>query len=180
MKKLSLLGAIWISVIVGFVGVSFSANTCTSSDMYCYQAGPVSNLNTIGRLDSSGNLTVAANETTTLKTIYVPSSQVNISTLVAISPTATNMVIESTGATVTFNQIGRVASEGPAISTSTATSGQILILQSTTTVSTVVITTGTATAVYGDQATYTISAAKNPVLFIYNATLAVWQAISYQ
>ena len=129
---------------------------------------------TANNIVSSGTLTAVG------ATVYSPVSQVTVATNVPVGITATNMVIESTGGVVTFAQIGRIAADGPAIATATAVSGQYLILQSTTSVSTVVITTGTATAVLGDAATYTISSAKNPVALIYNATLAAWMVISQQ
>lgn len=112
--------------------------------------------------------------------VYPPTSQITVATNVPVAITSTNMVIKSTGGIVTYAQAGRVPSDGPAITTSTALSGQFLILQSTTTADTVVITTGTATAVYGDDTTITISASKAPVLFIYNATLSVWEEFGKQ
>ena len=124
-----------------------------------------------------------AKATTFVPTVLVfpPTSQVTVSTLVPVGISATYMVIKSTALIVTYSQVGRVPSEGPAITTSTAKNGQYLILSSTTSVDTVVITTGIATAVYSpSDATITISAVKNPMAFIFDATLSVWRAIGKQ
>lgn len=115
------------------------------------------------------------------KEVYSPVSQVTVATNVPVGISATNMVIKSTAGIVTYAQIGRIAADGPAITTSTALSGQYLILSSTTSLDTVVITTGTATAVLsGSDATITISSVKPPMAFIYNATLSAWMAIGKQ
>lgn len=113
--------------------------------------------------------------------VFPPTSQVNIATSVPVAITATNMVLKSTAGIVTYYQVGRIPSDGPAITTSTALSGQYLILSSTTSVDTVVITTGTATAVMSSSdATITISAIKPPMAFIFDATNSVWRAIGKQ
>lgn len=177
------------SLVLLMSAVRLSQAACGPTDMWCYQSGSYVSPTQVGKLDASGNLTINGNLTTTGtgsntssgKTVYVPTSQVNISTLVPVAITATNMVIKSTAGIVTFYQVGRLPSEGPAISTATATSGQYLILHSTTSVDTVVITTGTATGVLsGSDATITISAAKPAISLIYDSTLSAWIVIGKQ
>ena len=123
----------------------------------------------------------SSGKTSITMAVYPPTSQVNVATNVPVGITATYMVIESTGLVVNMLQVGRVPSDGPAISTATAKDGQYLILASTTSVSTVIITTGTATAVLSpSDATITISAVKPPMAFIFDATLSAWRAIGKQ
>lgn len=115
------------------------------------------------------------------KEVYSPVSQVTIATNVPVGISATYMVVKSTALIVIYQQVGRIPFDGPAITTSTAINGQFLILGSTTSVDTVVITTGTATAVLsGSDATITISGAKPPMSFIYDSAVSAWRAIGKQ
>ena len=182
MKKLLSLGALWLSVIIGFVAVGHSATTCARSDMYCYESGPTASLTTIGRLDSSGNLTVVGNETVAGNsttggiTVLSPVSQITVSTKVPVGITGTYEQIQSTGGTVEFTS----SSLFPAITTATAVSGQQLTLDATSQNNVVIIDTGPATAVSGSDAYIVISSTKSAVTLIYNATLAVWKEIGKQ
>lgn len=111
------------------------------------------------------------------KIVLPPTSQVNISTFVSVASSTTFMMIESTGGATT-GQVTFVNdatnTKWPAISTATALSGQILVLHSTTTASSVKIETGTVTGVGGAQAFYVISSSMAPVQAIFNATLQQW------
>lgn len=134
-----------------------------------------------GNITAAGTLTIPAvtssgTQTTSGLTVFTPTTQTNVSTTTTISPTATFLIVRSTGGAVTFP----VTSAIPAIATATATNGQWLILQSTDSTNTVVITTGSATAVYGDDSTITLSATKTPVTFIFNSLQNVWWEISKQ
>lgn len=168
MKKLSGLIALWALVIAGFVAVAYSANTCTSSDMYCFQSGPSQSVNTIGRLDSSGNLTVVGNGTMNGKTIFVPQSVTAVSTLTTLSPTATYLQIISSGGPV------NIGLQNAAISTTSASAGQYLIIGSTSSTSTVTITTGSVAGVLSISTnTILINNVRRPS-FIYDSTNSVW------
>lgn len=178
-----------LALLVGLFGIVHSANTCTPTDIQCYVSGPSQNTTTNFRVDASGNITagtltttgvtnsgnetITGNETTTGKTIYPPTSQVTVSTSVPIGITATFMMVESTGNMVPL-------SASVAITTATATSGQFLLVHSTTSVSTIQITTGAATAVIGDDAVIVISSTKSAVGFIYNSTLSQWIEVGRQ
>jgi len=64
MKKLSLLGALWLSVIIGFVAVSNSAQVCTNTDLQCYESGPFGGtMLTPFRVDALGNASFAGDQT---------------------------------------------------------------------------------------------------------------------
>jgi hypothetical protein len=117
----------------------------------------------------------AGNEALNLQ-VFTANSQVSVATNVPVAITATNMVIESTGGLVEF----AITSAYPAITTSTALSGQYLVLSATTSTSIIQIDTGTATAVMGDDQYIVISSTKSPVSFIYNSTLSKWLEIGKQ
>ncbi len=104
---------------------------------------------------------------------FAPVAQVTVSTLVPVNPTGTYMVIESTGNNLPL-------SAAVAIATASAVSGQYLVLWDTSSVSSVYITTGPATAVIGDDAVITITSTKSAVGFIYNPTLSSWVEIGKQ
>ena len=140
---------------------------------------------TLGNTTISGNASITGTlsvpsvtgSTNTGVTVYPAISQVNISTQVSINPTlGTYLAIESTGAIVNFT----ASSLFPAISTATALNGQFLILSSTSSVSTVIIATGTSTGVIGDDQFIVISSSKSAVSFIFNSTLSQWIEIARQ
>ncbi len=110
--------------------------------------------------------------------IAFPSSyQVTVATNVSINPSATYVVVASTGGAITFG----VGSSYPAISTATATDGQYLVLMATQSVNTVVISTSPLTAVVGPDATITLtSSSKGGIAFIFNALLSQWVEVSKQ
>ena len=110
------------------------------------------------------------------KTVFAPVSQITVSTTTSITPTATYMVVESTGGNVIFT----ITSNIPAISTATAINGQYLVLYSTTTAANLFISTGTATGIIGDDSMIVISSTKSAVAFIYNSTLLQWVEIGKQ
>lgn len=103
-------------------------------------------------------------------------SQVNVSTKVPISPTATYMAILSTGGVVNFAS----NSSYPAVSTSTAVNGQYLVLFSTSSACSIGIATGSATGVVGTDAFIFISSTRSAAQFIYNSTLSQWVEIGKQ
>ena len=109
---------------------------------------------------------------------YPAASQITVSTKVPISPTATYMHVLSTGGTVLFDVTGT----WPAIATSTALSGQVLILDSVNLVtsSNVVIATGAATGVIGSDQYIVISGTKSAAEFIFNASSNVWVEVGKQ
>ena len=104
---------------------------------------------------------------------YAPVSQVTVSTQVPINPTATYMVVESTGLLLPL-------SASVAIATATAVPGQYLVVWDTSSVSSIYITTGSATGVIGDDAVITITSTKSAVGFIYNSTVSSWVEIGKQ
>jgi len=190
---------LFLALVALMVGARMAFSACTRTDFLCYQTGPSQNLSTPFRVDSSGNLivagtanitggvtqsgsvTVSGNQTIAGSTIFTATSQTAISTTTSISPTATYMTVLSTGATVNYpptTPAGAVIT--PAISTATATNGQIVVLMSTSSVSTVTISTGTGSAVIGDDSLITISATKSAVMFIFNSTLSQWYEVTKQ
>jgi hypothetical protein len=107
----------------------------------------------------------------------VPSAFVSVSTQIPISPlTATNIVVKSTGGFVSF----ATGSSYPAISTSTALTGQYIVVHATSTADYVIIATGTATGVVGSDQYIVISGSKSAVGFIYDPYLASWVEIGKQ
>lgn len=102
--------------------------------------------------------------------------QSNISTSTSISPSASYLVIESTGNQVTYATNSNIA----AISTTTAFNGQYLVLTSTSATSTVVISTSASTCVTGDDSLIVITSTKSAPAFIYNGTLSQWMEVQRQ
>lgn len=159
-------------VIVASVARVINA-ACASSDFWCYQSGPSTNLTTQGQLSSGGNLTLNGGPVIIGKTVLTPTSQVTVSTQVPIAITATWMQIESTGAVVEFV----AGSAYPAITTATATSGQYLVLSSTSSASSVIIETGTFSGVVGTNKYIVITSTRSAIPFLFNSTLQQWIAI---
>ncbi len=108
--------------------------------------------------------------------VFTPASQVNVSTQVPISPTATYVQVVSTGGPVTFSATGSY----PAISTSSAFSGQFLVLTSSSATNVVYISTGTNSAVVGMNSSIVISSSMSAVSFIYDGLQSVWKQIGKQ
>ena len=178
MKKLSLLGSLWISVILGLVSAGYSANTCAPSDIYCYQAGPAGNLNTTGRLDASGNLyvtgsAVVSGSTNTSRTVYTPSYQNGVSSMTTLTNASSYILTASSGGMVTIG--GTVAS----LSTATAVNGQFVILGTTVTQSNwITLSSGTASGMDLGAATRAISYGKK-IGLIYDAAVSMWVELYY-
>lgn len=110
---------------------------------------------------------------------YYPAvSQITVATNVPVSPTATYMHVLSTGGQVTF----ATNSSWPAISTSTALNGQLLILDqiAVNVSSTIVIATGSATGVIGGDQYIVISGTKSAAEFIFNSSSNVWVEVGKQ
>ena len=168
MKKLSLLGALWLSVIIGFAAVSYSAQTCANTDFFCYESGPIYNQITPARLDAAGNLTTLGYHVIGTKAVLSSSNLRLTGTGVPLSPTSTFVNLVSSGA----------LSYGPAvlnISTATAVDGQYLILIATSTTNAITISTGAATGVAGVDTSIVITT--NPTSFIFNALTSLWYEI---
>lgn len=157
-----------------------------STQIYCLDTS--GNLTTAGTISStssgantvSGSLSVtgaasSAGLTNTGKTIYTPTSVTSVSTSSTISPSATYLLLCSTGSTVILGA-GSIA----AVSTTTATNGQYLVLDSTTSTSTVWIATGTTAGVEGPSVYTVISSTKSPVELIYSATRGLWKQVNTQ
>lgn len=97
-----------------------------------------------------------------------------VSTTTTIAPSATYMLIASSGGAVTIGQ-GLI----PAIATTTASSGQFLILDSTSTSNAITISTGSVSCVYANATTVTLGSFKTIVL-VFNRTLGIWKVLSNQ
>lgn len=179
----------------------YATSICTKTDLECYVTGPTANLTTQWRIDASGNATsngvitssgtgtsnfagsisVAGNGTTSGITVYPPQVVVGITTITVISPTSTYLQVLSTGAVVTCG-IATPMLPGnaaiPCISTATATNGQLLILTSTSTINTLIMSSGTSAGMDLGAATRTLQFGKVLTL-IYDSSIFEWKELSY-
>lgn len=182
-----------LSILAGIYTLCNAAGLTTStSDMIDYCTG-ANNSNCIYRLDSVGNVTTLgtlnANSATGTSTInndiailgntFFTPGNIIVSTFTSINPVSTYVTLITSGtANITLS---KDASSGlPAISTSTAVSGEYIIVGSTTSATTVTISTGAANGVIGDDALIVISSTKSAVGFIYNASVSQWVEVGKQ
>ena len=184
MKRLwKFIGA--LALLMGAVHFANAANTCVPTDMWCYVSGPSQNTTTQARLDASGNLTlngsatitgnesVSGNNTVSGKTIYPIQTVTGISTqTIGITPTASYMMLLSTGGAVVMT------TTAVQIATATATNGQYVIIGSTSSVSTVTLTAGSAEGIRLGAATRVIDNLKRLTL-IFDSFDSQWKEISY-
>jgi hypothetical protein len=165
MKNISRLTGIVLMFLLGFVMIAKSAGV---TDLVDYCTGPNQktcpfkvdangNITSTGSPGTStvssfgGNVSIVGNVTTNGTTVFTPSSVTTVSTSTTLSPTVSTYVqLLSTGTGPVNLQAGSNGSFC-AISTTTATNGQMLVLASTTTVNYVTISTGTTACVFGNQ-----------------------------
>lgn len=131
--------------------------------------------------DGSGNLSLSQNVSlssvtissvtvTAGKSVLTPLAVVSISSMTTITPTASYLRLLSTGSLVT---IGLTV---PAISTTTAIDGQMIVLGSTSSASAVQIATGTVACVVGSKTPLVINSLTR-IQFIFDAIDGLWKEL---
>lgn len=113
---------------------------------------------------------LASSTTISGVSVFVPSSNVGVTTSTTLSASASYERILSTGGPVL------IGTALPAISTTTAVDGQYLILGSTSTVGTVSIATGTVSCVVGSKTPLVINNV-NRIEFIFDAIDGLWKEL---
>lgn len=182
MKKYSFL--VLLSVLIGGIGLSWSANTCTNTDQACYVIGSSQNPTTVYRIDASGNVTNTANITVTGTaahtgpTVYTRSQTVAITSTTVILPTSTYMIVASTGGLVTCGLGLNGTAAAPCISTSTAVDGQYLVIGATQTTNPVAFSSATASGMDLGSASRTVQYGKILTL-IFDGINSIWREVSY-
>lgn len=159
--KFVLLG---IALLLGYDMVLYAAaQVCQPTDFWCYESGPSQNLSTMGRMDSSGNLTVKGTSTvqgTELQTgsgvnvytasmrfigptIFSPTSATGgvggggggLAVTTQTIPTATYMTLISSGSNLLMSGLPSIATATVVGGATALPDGQLLILGSTATIS---------------------------------------------
>lgn len=199
MKKLFKLGV--LGLIVAVVPLAQAVQVCQKSDIQCYESGPSQNLSTPFRVDATGNVTTAGGVTMTGnetisgtgtnsnagsqsiagRTIYTPLS-VTVATTSAISPSATYIMIVSSGGNLVMNG-GASTAAGiyPLISTATAVNGQFLVIGTTVSAPgsySITLTSGTGSALDLGAATRVIGYGKKLGL-VFDSANAIWVELFY-
>jgi hypothetical protein len=144
-----------------------------------------------GNLSVTGNTATTGSTTNSGITVYPPlgapvvstgtnSSTVYLSTCSTINPTATVLVVVSTGANINMAGCQQVV-PAPVIATATATAGQWLVLESTSELNvggSVIISSSAVNGIHLGSATRSIS--QNSVLtLIFDGVQHIWKEVSY-
>ena len=150
--------------------------TGPNDQCYIYYVDKSGNQAQSGNLTVLGSVTTTGSQTLTGLQAFSPTSQLGLSTTSTISPTATYMLLTSTGGTVTLGQ----GAPYVAIATATAVNGQILILGSTVPLSgaSISLTSGTASGLDLGAATRAINYGKKLGL-IYDSLTSMWTELFY-
>lgn len=176
------------SVLIASLGMSVKAAGVTDLMDLCTGAN---NSNCPFKVDSTGLIVSSATGTNTIagslsttgtttiigKTVYTPTSVTSISSNTTISPTATYLLVLSTGNNVTCG-LTALPLVAPCISTATATNGQYLVIGSTSSTSSVTFADGTTSGMQLGSATRLVDNLKKLTL-IFDSFDSQWKEVSF-
>lgn len=180
------------SAILAMAGLAFSAQTCTKSDFLCFESGPSQSLTTPFRVDSAGNMSVAgtgtftgnvtqsANTTINGITTFAPPAVVTIASTTYLTPTSTFIEVGGGAGAVTWGLPGQTP-YNTGLSTTSVAAGTFVILEGTSSVSTVTLSSntingadfwlGSGTRVIDNQ---------HVIGLIYDSVQNVWKELFYR